>query len=625
MKKGKKKFPRGKAVAAVLGVFGYMMVIASQGPGISNGNMYSVDVTTEKETKKTEAETKDGYTEYKHDETYKYGEDSDYQYYYDEKIDYEKYPQGSTYEEGDFEDYEHTYDDKYFEEDFYESEEYKKAMEDKEKQMEEWEKEHNEYFVKDMETEIEEMDEMLEMAKEMTKAVGEVKDEGVKSAVENLNLLIEKASGVLEQMKDLADEELEPETFDEFWSVLEDIGDAAEEHMKVIMDYFAGHEKEFAALDEDVQEFLTMEEDHEDKKGRKDYDKEFKEIYKEVLDEKTLKKVANFVEDDVMEEVMRKISAQLMEELAPHIGEDAVQEILNKINIFGKKGETLLANSTDVYDEIAKIDFTNASENLKKLSEETKNALIVSELKDRLAAYWERARYALESNDQTTLAEVEKGIAALLEKNEMLSVTGEEAYQFEDVRLAESEWYFEPVIEMKEEGIVSGYKDSSGELTGEFRPENNVTLGEVLKMTVEAAQLKITPVADETAHWAVQAGYFSTAQMLGLEQMLDLSNLNRSATREEVAVIVAAVFGLDTSAEYSGVFPDYNGNFGKYIQAVYESGIFTGDGETGNFNGSASINRAEISKVISSALEAHGSSNIINELEAFSEELEKLD
>lgn len=612
MKKGKKKFSRGKAVAAVLGVFGYLMVVASQGQGMSNGNIYSADVTSEKEG------------ESKYEETHKYDEDSDYQYYYNEEIDYEKYPQGSTYEEGDFEDYEYEYvgEEKYFEDEYYESEEYKKSIEDYQKQMEEWQKEHNEFFAENMKLEIENLEEMLEMAKEMTGELEKVDDEKVADARDNLNILIEKAVGVLDQMKDLADEDIEPEKFDQFWVVMEDISKAADEHMAVIMAYYEENQKEFEELDEDLQEFITMEGEHEAEKVDKE---QFKDVYRTVLDEKTLKQVANFVDKDVMEEVMRNISTKLMEELAPYIGEDAVKEILGKIDIFGDKGETLLANSSDVYDQIAKIDFTNASENLKNLAEQTKNTLIVSELKDRFAAYWEKARYALENDDKIAMPAIEKGISILLEKNAMLSVTGEEAYQFKDVQLAENAWYFEPVIEMREEGIVSGYKDSAGELTGEFRPENNVTLGEVLKMTVEAAQLKITPVADETAHWAVQAGYFSTAQMLGLEQILDLSNLNRSATREEVAVIVATVFGLDTSGEYQNVFPDYNGNFGKYIQAVYEKGIFTGEGETGNFNASASINRASISKVISSALEAHGSLNIINELDAFAEELEKLD
>ena len=626
MKKGKRKFPRGKAVAAVLGVFGYMMVIASQGPGISNGNMYSVDVTTEKEMEKTEAETKDGSTEYKYDETYKYGEDSDYQYYYNEEIDYEKYPQGGTYEGEDFEDYENTYDEKYFEEDFYESAEYLKEMEKYKQEMEQWEKEHNENFTEQMKQEIESLGEELGMAKEVFDSLKDVKDEKVAVAIENLNALVEKVDGILEQMKDLLDEEVEPETFEEFWNMLDGMGMAAEEYMQVIDEYIQNNPDAIEDLDEDAQEWIENSNKHEKEEFKGAGGKEeFKKFYAETLDEKVLKNIAKFVDPEAMEEVMRQVSAHLMEELAPHIGEEAVQEILNKIDVFGDKGKTLLANSTDVYDQIAKIDFTNASENLKNLSEKTKNVLIVSELKDRLAAYWEKARYALESNDKTALAEIEKGISALLEKNEMLSVTGEEAYQFEDVRLAESEWYFEPVIEMKEEGIVSGYKDSAGELTGEFKPENNVTLGEVLKMAVEAAQLKITPVADEKAHWAVQAGYFSTAQMLGLDKMLDLSNLNRSATREEVAVLVAAVFGLDTAGEYENVFPDYNGNFGKYIQAVYEARIFTGEGETGNFNGSSPINRASMAKVIDSALEVYGNLNILTELDAFAKELEKLD
>ncbi|KKT19823.1 MAG: hypothetical protein UW03_C0013G0023, partial [Candidatus Peregrinibacteria bacterium GW2011_GWA2_43_8] len=51
----------------------------------------------------------------------------------------------------------------------------------------------------------------------------------------------------------------------------------------------------------------------------------------------------------------------------------------------------------------------------------------------------------------------------------------------------DDQWYTSYVWDVKEDGYVGGYKDAEGELTGYYGPSDNVTVGEILKMTLEAS------------------------------------------------------------------------------------------------------------------------------------------
>ncbi len=340
--------------------------------------------------------------------------------------------------------------------------------------------------------------------------------------------------------------------------------------------------------------------------GDKDYDGKIRDVYSNMEDE-MIEDLMKKIEGEVMEEVMRRVSSELMDKLAPYLGEDAIKEMLNTIDVFGEKGNELLSDSVEVYEAVGEVDSSKLTGDLGDLAEETTNTLIVGDVATELAEAWNGVQVAEDSSDLANLADEIKG---LLDKNEEASVKGDEAYKFYDVE--GDQWYYKSVMSMKEDGVVNGY---SGDKAGNYGPGDNVTIAETLKMAFESAGIYVS--GGSGAHWAEQAGYVKAAGNMGLDALVNLSNLDKAATREEVAVIIAEVYGFDISVAYDGVFPDYNGGFGGHVQAMYDAGIFTGEGDTGNFNGNGLINRAAMAKVVNYSLEAFESENFVYELEEF--------
>ncbi len=471
-----------------------------------------------------------------------------------------------------------------------------------------WESSHTMKFVEEMKREIEMMSEELEKAGKVVDALKglNIAEEQVREAVEDFAELVEKVTGILEEMKSkLDDSDLEPEDMEEYWYVMDNIGETADKTLKKIFKYLEKHPEKYDELSKDVKDML--EEWRHGIGGKRDYGNEFGEIYSELdIDELTRK-----IKEEVMEEVMRHISEELMEKLAPYLDEDVIIGLLNNIGALGDVGNELLSNTAETY---AEIEESGLTPELQELAEKTKNTLIVSSVKDHLIEKWEAVRLALEVGDYDSLDLLADKIKNILEENEQLSVMGEEAYTFYDTPV--SEWYFGSVYIMKEEGIVSGY---SGDQEGNFGPGNPVTVAEALKMSLEAAGHYMT--AGSGGHWAEDAGYVSKAKDLGVGDLISLGDLDSFATREEVAVIIAIAFDLDRDVEYENVFDDYHGQFGGHIQAVYENEIFTGEGDTKSFNGSGLINRAAMAKVINFALEVQQSDNFMDELDDIAEDL----
>ncbi len=482
-----------------------------------------------------------------------------------------------------------------------------------------WESGHILRFIEDMKNEITFISGEIEKAKKVLEELKtlEIEKEGVLKAIEDFDELITKVEGVLAKMQELLeDPELEPEMMEESWGILDGVGQSFDQDINKIFKYLEDHEDQFKSLSEEVQESLKTWEKEGISGGPGPNNDKIGEFYGEDMKEELIKQI----KAEVMEEVMRQISSELMESLSPYLEQDAIAEILNNIGIF-QEGTLLLSNSTEVYNILDGIDFDKLTQELKDLGERTRKALIVSKMKDALMEKWAEADAAAEADDIEEMDAIAAEIEKLLNENDELSVTGDEAYQFRDVPLVnqdgENPWYFGSVMTMKEDGVVSGYKDENGNFTGEFGPENNVTIAEALKMALEAAGHQMTPT--DGGHWAQSAGYVAKAKELGIGDLIDLGNLDKYATREEIAVIVAEAFELDTDMEYEGVFSDYKGKFGGHIQAVYDAEIFTGEGDTKNFNGSGLINRAAMAKVINYAISANSSEYVFDKIDDFEE------
>ncbi len=179
---------------------------------------------------------------------------------------------------------------------------------------------------------------------------------------------------------------------------------------------------------------------------------------------------------------------------------------------------------------------------------------------------------------------------------------------FRDV--AQADWFNPFVASLSEWGIVSGFKDANGRPTGEYRPGNEVTVAETLKMAMGAAQVDtatcgsgmlLNPQAAD--HWA--KAYAACAESMGV-RLLDPrlpADLNRPASRAEVLTIIHDVFGDDVLPLYSN-FTDTQGHrFEADIAFAALYGIVSGDtddngAETGAFRPDDPINRAEVAKII---------------------------
>ncbi len=165
----------------------------------------------------------------------------------------------------------------------------------------------------------------------------------------------------------------------------------------------------------------------------------------------------------------------------------------------------------------------------------------------------------------------------------------------------DNQWYTDYVSAVKNRGIISGYKDAAGNELGEFRPANNITVAEILKIALETAdkgKASGTPgLRAALNHWA--KGYAKKAEELGLDLVESDVDLNRPATRAEVVRLMLEAFGIEpdtvTSTDFSDVPRTHK--HAKFIEYAKSLGIVSGDDNATTFRPDASINRAEAAKI----------------------------
>lgn len=171
---------------------------------------------------------------------------------------------------------------------------------------------------------------------------------------------------------------------------------------------------------------------------------------------------------------------------------------------------------------------------------------------------------------------------------------------FSDV--SASSWYAGFVGMMRADGLLSGYKDKQGKATGQFGPENPVTVGELLKIVLETSGngtgsgTAMLPGAK--GHWA--AGYVVKAEELHLSIIADQKlDLNRPATRAEVVQTFIEAYGISpaeiTKSSFSDVFP--NMPSGRFIEFAKNHDAVSGDDRKNSFRPTDKINRAEVAKI----------------------------
>lgn len=125
----------------------------------------------------------------------------------------------------------------------------------------------------------------------------------------------------------------------------------------------------------------------------------------------------------------------------------------------------------------------------------------------------------LRLGDPVTRAEASKVLSVAFE----IDSAGEEAFPDVD----DSHWAKEYIASMKYSGIINGYPD------GTFRPENEVSYAEFIKMTVEAMGMGEEAKADG----GFPAGYIKVASSLGITSAISFEQ-NAPATRLHIGMIV---------------------------------------------------------------------------------------
>ena len=174
-----------------------------------------------------------------------------------------------------------------------------------------------------------------------------------------------------------------------------------------------------------------------------------------------------------------------------------------------------------------------------------------------------------------------------------------EDVSFTDVN--EGDWYYSFVIPAANAGWFTGNPD------GSFGPNDSLTLAQVV---VLAARLHAAhsgeqiPEAVEGGDWYVPYYTYCVDHEIVVAEEFDLSQINESATRFEMAAIWdKATYpprvsgGVNEVAD--GFIPDLaeSDAYGEIVYRWYRSGILTGDSEH-NFNGEDSITRAEASVIL---------------------------
>lgn len=190
-----------------------------------------------------------------------------------------------------------------------------------------------------------------------------------------------------------------------------------------------------------------------------------------------------------------------------------------------------------------------------------------------------------------------------------------QAIVFTDV--PQSAWFAASVQSATEAGIVNGYMNAQGKLTGRFGPENSVTVAETLKIASESAGYDEAAygavIASGVRHWGSVYVSVAKGENFPITDNAFLK-LDRNATRGEVAAIVAAAFRVPMMSAPSGTtFKDVQlkTTFGASIEALALKAVVNGDTDSkgnvlGTFRPLEAINRAEVVKIAMAARAAYG-------------------
>jgi len=179
-------------------------------------------------------------------------------------------------------------------------------------------------------------------------------------------------------------------------------------------------------------------------------------------------------------------------------------------------------------------------------------------------------------------------------------------------------WFAPYVRAVTGEGIVSGYRAADGTLRGLFGPGDALTIGQLAKIAVQL--MKMDPASctaslkNETAKGTWAIGFIRCAEQKGWAVYADGSvDVNRNATRAEVIATILQAFAVKIESRTGDVFKDVDSSveFAAAVEQAAKAGVVSGDSNaqgnpTGMFRPRDSINRAEVAKIITNAVQVYG-------------------
>ncbi len=166
---------------------------------------------------------------------------------------------------------------------------------------------------------------------------------------------------------------------------------------------------------------------------------------------------------------------------------------------------------------------------------------------------------------------------------------------FSDV--AEKHWAHDNITSLVDKGIINGYPD------GKFRPNNNLTYGEFIKMVAQTYSDNSSIKTKSGVDWAVPYYTFLLEKEAFTEEQISKSKLNSKIPRSDMALIVSNALSSEkpelSTDKLKSQIADYN-DLGKYsdqIVRAYGLGIITGY-PNGLFRPDYSLTRAESAAVV---------------------------
>ncbi|MDA0376187.1 MAG: S-layer homology domain-containing protein [bacterium] len=178
---------------------------------------------------------------------------------------------------------------------------------------------------------------------------------------------------------------------------------------------------------------------------------------------------------------------------------------------------------------------------------------------------------------------------------------------FEDVHT--EDWFAPYVYTVAKTGIISGYKDESGNPKGIFGPSENVTIAQLSKIAHELSGLDETkirvPVINTKAKNTWFEQYFASAEQLWWEVWRDRRiNPARPAKRDEVIATILRALNVRRVWAEGKTFSDVKPT-DKYASAI-ETAAADGLIDIGEkFRSDDPINRAEMAKIIARAIDLY--------------------